>query len=104
MMVNHSVEDCDLGKVNGAGQTVAAMARAVGPALGGVIWSVSLQHGVVFANFTATALILVLCEWIAFQLPDSIDLKKGHALPVGHTKDSKSSYSDEESSFVDHGI
>ncbi len=78
MMVNHSVEDFNLGKVNGIGQSVAATARAVGPALGGVIWSISLRHEVVFANFAATAFVLLICEYIVFQIPATIDFKKGH--------------------------
>jgi MFS family permease len=81
MLVNHSVADNDLGKANGMGQLFASVARSAGPALGGVIWSLSLRFDFVFANFIATGLILLVCEYIAFQLPASLDFKKGHALP-----------------------
>jgi MFS family permease len=81
MLVNHSVVDSELGKVNGMGQLFASVARSAGPALGGVIWSLSLRFDFVFANFIATGLILLVCEYIAFQLPASLDFKKGHALP-----------------------
>lgn len=81
MLVNHSVADGDLGKVNGMGQLFASIARSAGPALGGVIWSISLRFHFVFANFIVTGLILLVCEYIALQLPASLDYKKGHANP-----------------------
>ena len=43
IMLNNSVEDSHLGKVNGLGQSVAALARAVGPAVGGILWYSSLS-------------------------------------------------------------
>ncbi|CAM9383191.1 unnamed protein product, partial [Ectocarpus fasciculatus] len=41
IFVNHSVEERQLGAVNGLGQMVAAGARAIGPAAGGMLWSLS---------------------------------------------------------------
>ena len=85
-MVNHSVEDKHLGKVNGMGQTFASSARAAGPFLGGAIWSLSLKHDIVFANFVATACVLVVCQIIVLKMPSSLDFKKGSEQYLDHIK------------------
>lgn len=77
MLVNHSVDDENLGKVNGFGQTLASTARCVGPALGGAMWSVSLKHRFVFGNFILTAIALLMAEWVSYRLPAALDIKKG---------------------------
>ena len=76
MLVNHSVLDVHLGKVNGMGQTFASTARSVGPFLGGCIWSISLKHDIVFANFVVTAFILLICQVLVIKMPLSLDVKK----------------------------
>lgn len=43
IMINNSVFDESLGKVNGLGQSMAALARTIGPALGGLLWSISVE-------------------------------------------------------------
>ena len=56
VMVNNSVSTVHLGAINGLGQTFASLARAVGPALGGALWSFSLRlpfSGSFIAVFTA---------------------------------------------------
>ena len=40
-MINNSVFDEALGAVNGLGQSMASLARAIGPAFGGLLWSIS---------------------------------------------------------------
>jgi hypothetical protein len=94
MIVNHSVEDSDLGKVNGFGQTLAAISRSVGPALGGAMWSISLQYDFTFGNFILTALILLVCQWMNSQMPSSLDYK------LGHSENSENSESEENQQVI----
>ncbi len=42
LLVNLAAPPKDLGSVNGVGQTVSSLVRAMGPALGGVLWAFSL--------------------------------------------------------------
>jgi hypothetical protein len=42
-MINNSVFDHHLGAANGLGQCLASLARAIGPAVGGALWSISVQ-------------------------------------------------------------
>mmetsp|Transcript_22034 Transcript_22034/g.30258 ORF Transcript_22034/g.30258 Transcript_22034/m.30258 type:complete len:502 (+) Transcript_22034:3-1508(+) len=76
IQVNHSVLEDDLGKVNGFGQSLASLSRAVGPAIGGALWSISMHYHFVFLNFIATSAVLVACVIINRQLPESIAFKK----------------------------
>eukprot|EP01034_Spumella_vulgaris_P024805 gene24805-31186_t len=64
------------GAVNGLGQSMAALTRAVGPALGGMLWSLSIQNDFVFFNFIATGCTLIVCLAINHQLGTSLDVKK----------------------------
>lgn len=52
IMINNSVFDESLGAVNGLGQSMAALARTIGPAIGGLLWSISLEvrHVYVYSN------------------------------------------------------
>jgi hypothetical protein len=82
--------------VNGLGQSIGALARAIGPALGGytcdiyiydayvhvylpltytpthtgILWSISLEFNFIFANFIGASLLLVVCQALNSQLPD----------------------------------
>ncbi|KAK9841642.1 hypothetical protein WJX74_009288 [Apatococcus lobatus] len=64
VMVNNSGPRSQLGAINGAGQAVAAFVRALGPALGGVLWGASLHlpvpghQYVVFALVTGAMVLL----------------------------------------------
>lgn len=78
ILINHSVLDKDLGKANGLGQSFAALARAVGPALGGIFWSLSLHNHFIFANFLLIAAVLLLCAFVNDFLPSSLDWKYSH--------------------------
>lgn len=42
-MINNSVLDESLGVVNGLGQSLASLARMVGPGFGGMLWSISTK-------------------------------------------------------------
>jgi MFS family permease len=76
LQINHSVYEEYLGAVNGLGQSLASLARAFGPALGGLLWSISIQNNFVFLNFLSVVLILIVSAIINRYLPDSIDHKK----------------------------
>jgi MFS family permease len=76
IIINNSVERGNLGKVNGLGQAVAALSRAVGPALGGALWSFSLQTHFIWANFLAVFCGLVCCVVVIAFIPDSLDSQK----------------------------
>ena len=76
ILVNHSVPSKDLGKVNGMGQMLAALARALGPALGGVVWSLSVRLDNVFLNFLFAAVFLLVCQVGVHRLPASLDRKR----------------------------
>lgn len=76
IQVNHSVTEDYLGAVNGLGQSMAALARAIGPAFGGFLWSQSIQYNFVFLNFIGVASIISVCGFLNRSLPDSIDFKK----------------------------
>jgi MFS family permease len=76
IQVNHSVEEEYLGRANGLGQSLAAAARAIGPALGGMLWSISTRFHFVFLNFLMIIFIFILCGYMNRLLPPSIDFKK----------------------------
>ena len=44
-MINNSVLDESLGVVNGLGQSLASLARMIGPGFGGILWSISMEVG-----------------------------------------------------------
>lgn len=74
--MNHSVYDRHLGFVNGVGQSLASLARACGPALGGALWSLSMTTQFVFLNFIVVALILVLSQVMSSNLPAWLEMKR----------------------------
>jgi len=73
ILINNSVPSAYLGKVNGLGQSFAALARAAGPALGGALWSMSLKHETIYLNFLVTSALLLLGQGIVSLLPERID-------------------------------
>jgi MFS family permease len=76
IQVNHSVHDEYLGAVNGLGQSLAALARAIGPALGGAMWSISTKHHFVWLNFIVICCSFMVCLYLNQLLPASLDFKK----------------------------
>lgn len=81
IFVNHSVEDHQLGAVNGIGQTVAAGARAVGPAAGGILWSLSEHIHFIYTNYIFSVVVFLVLQLIVYQLPPSIDGAKSKPRP-----------------------
>jgi MFS family permease len=76
IQINHSAENEYLGAVNGLGQSFAAAARAIGPAIGGILWSCSVKMHFMFLNFFSAIVIFFVCGYINRLLPPSIDYKK----------------------------
>lgn len=64
-MVNARAPRLQIGAVNGAGQTLAAAVRGLGPALGGVGWSLAQATGLPFNQFFV--FILIACFAAAGQ-------------------------------------
>ncbi|KAG1882570.1 major facilitator superfamily domain-containing protein [Suillus subluteus] len=63
-----------LGAINGLGQTSAAMARAVGPAMATSLFAASKQHNLLGGNAVFVILIVLAggLRWLASQLPDEV--------------------------------
>jgi MFS family permease len=76
IQVNHSVQPEDLGKVNGLGQSFVSAARALGPALGGCLWSLSVHSHFVFLNFLLVAALYLCSERLNGSLPLRLDHQK----------------------------
>lgn len=80
IMVNYSVTDEYLGAVNGLGQSLGALARSLGPAVGGLLWSVATKYDFVYLNFIAVVAVFALNYYISYLAPASLDhRKKGSA-------------------------
>jgi hypothetical protein len=52
------------------------LARAVGPALGGLLWSFSMSHNTVYLSFIAMIMCFAVCLAINVHMPLSLDHKK----------------------------
>jgi MFS family permease len=81
ILLNNSAEKRQLGFVNGCCQTGASFVRAIGPALGGIIWSYSLRSTLPppFDNRFIWLLLgtLALMSWIhSFFIPDISETSK----------------------------
>lgn len=76
LMVNHSVTDEYLGAVNGLGQSLGALARSLGPAVGGLLWSVGTRYNFAYFNFIATTLLYLLNYYVSHLVPKSLDHRK----------------------------
>ncbi|KAG1774830.1 major facilitator superfamily domain-containing protein [Suillus placidus] len=63
-----------LGAINGLGQTSAAVARAVGPALATSLFAASKEHNLLGGNAVFVVLIMLAggLRWLASQLPDEV--------------------------------
>lgn len=81
MQVNHSVYVENLGQVNGLGQSFASLARAIGPAFGGALWSLSYNMNFVVLNFIIVALIFASSEKLNSVLPSQLEHQKVRSQP-----------------------
>ena len=72
VQVNTAAPREHIGAINGAGQTLASLVRAIGPALGGVLWGgVTSLHwpGAQALPFLCVSVSLLCCQGIYAQLP-----------------------------------
>ena len=60
LLINKFSPKSQLGRVNGAGQTLASLSRAVGPAVGGWLWSKTLGR-LVFYQGICFSLSAIMC-------------------------------------------
>ncbi len=65
-----------MGLVNGLGQSMASAARCIGPAVGGLVWSLGVRFHFLFLNFIVVAFLLVICIILGYYLPTSLDYAK----------------------------
>jgi MFS family permease len=76
VLMNNSVEPARLGEVNGIAQAWAALARGVGPWMGGALWSFSSTLHSRFGGFLVygvMATINLLAVWGAYALPVEVE-------------------------------
>eukprot|EP00192_Tetraselmis_astigmatica_P008292 CAMPEP_0117685994 /NCGR_PEP_ID=MMETSP0804-20121206/22140_1 /TAXON_ID=1074897 /ORGANISM="Tetraselmis astigmatica, Strain CCMP880" /LENGTH=652 /DNA_ID=CAMNT_0005497511 /DNA_START=83 /DNA_END=2042 /DNA_ORIENTATION=- len=60
VMVNVAAPPKQLGQVNGAGQSIAAFVRGAGPAVGGLLWSLSINTGLPYHQFLVFSLLSLM--------------------------------------------
>jgi MFS family permease len=81
MMINNSVESSSLGSVNGLAQSLVALTRTIGPALGSSLFafSLSVDYFLIFDVhfvFFMTGFLTILLVPIGLMAPDSINSPK----------------------------
>eukprot|EP01038_Epipyxis_sp_PR26KG_P008496 gene8496-11485_t len=76
IQINHSVYEENLGIANGLGQSLASLARSIGPAFGGALWSLSVKSHFVYCNFIAVIIIFLINIYVNSLLPKGLDNKK----------------------------
>ena len=75
VMVNVASPPKQLGAVNGMGQSVAAFVRGVGPAIGGLLWSLSLGTGLPYHQFMVFAGLSVASIFASLiYMPNILDI------------------------------
>ena len=75
ILINHSVSDEYSARANGLGQCLAALARTIGPALGGAIWSLGTKFHSTFLIFISVVASLFFCLILNSFLPAYLDHK-----------------------------
>ncbi|KAH7907474.1 hypothetical protein BJ138DRAFT_1116658 [Hygrophoropsis aurantiaca] len=76
MFVTSSAPSKDsLGSINGMGQTLASVARAIGPAMSTSLFAVSEQHHLLGGNAVYLFLVLltVFFLWLTSRLPGELE-------------------------------
>ena len=100
MQVNHSVYYEDLGKVNGLGQSFASLARTLGPALGGCLWSFSIHKHFVFLNFIIVSVLYLCSDRLNAALPPRLDYQKVHKNQREHSTTASAGTTNDTSSMM----
>ena len=76
IMINNSVYNEHLGSVNGFAQMLASLARCIGPAGGGIFWSLACRYHFIALNFLTVSVLLVLSLLTISFVPDSLDFAR----------------------------
>jgi len=82
MLINNSVQDVNTrGKINGIAQTVASIARTIGPFIAGMLWSIAVQsqNSLRFHQwipFLASSTSITCAWFISFKLDPALDAHK----------------------------
>lgn len=63
---------------------MASAARAIGPAVGGTLWSISIQNNFIFLNFIFAIVLLLVTQYLGYYLPDTLDHPR-EASPMDNT-------------------
>ena len=69
VQVNEQVTSKNLGIVNGLGQSIASLSRAIGPTLGGILWSFSIEYKIIFLNFIGAIVLILICQILNCHIP-----------------------------------
>ena len=69
VQVNEQVTSKNLGIVNGLGQSIASLSRAIGPTLGGILWSFSIEYKIIFLNFVGAIVLILICQILNCHIP-----------------------------------
>jgi hypothetical protein len=64
------------GQVNGFAQMLASLARCIGPALGGLFWSIACKFNIIALNFLTVSVLLVVSLALINFIPPSLDFTK----------------------------
>lgn len=76
VVVNNSSMPMTRGTVNGLAQTTASLARAVGPAIGGVAFALSVANGAASLTWYTIGILGFGLAFYSLRLPPSIDQKR----------------------------
>jgi hypothetical protein len=79
VQVNESVAENELADVNAMGQMFAALSRAVGPGIGGVLWTMSVKSDFIYGNFIGVVVVLFLAsllnQLVVAKIPKTLSNK-----------------------------
>jgi len=91
MFINNSVPKTFMGRANGVGQSFVALTRTIGPASGGILWSLFSRIALEFHYFTLYIFLFIsFCAFIIllatrFYHPD-IEIPYDHREDIEETK------------------
>lgn len=91
ILVSNSASASNMGAVTGLSHSLCSFFRAIGPACGGMVWSLAARHTFRFHQFLAWQFVTVLTLFtfsLSFLLPSSLTMPKddGAALMAGVSK------------------
>ena len=82
IMINNSTSPSNLGKANGIGQTLAALARAVGPVLGGMLWFLGQKVGQPYLPWMINFLLSIAMWLLSLFVNPSLSIPHEESFPL----------------------